>query len=295
MDSEKLSIFRSRNGFISALDQSGGSTPKALKAYGINEDQYSGEAEMYDLIHEMRLRIITSDCFSSDRILGTILYEDTVNRKIGDEKVPSYLWNKKKILAIQKIDVGLEEIDNGIQLMKPITSIEDRLTEAVSNGVFGTKMRSVIWEATPGGINEIVTQQFEIAKTIMGFGLVPIVEPEVSIGISDKIQSEEILLAEVMENLDSLDDNQNVALKLTIPSHDNFYSGLVEHPRVVRVTALSGGYTHEEACDKLARNPGMIASFSRALTEKLKVDQTASEFSDALNGSIESIFQASNT
>ena len=295
MDSEKLSIFRSRNGFISALDQSGGSTPKALQAYGINEDQYSGEAEMYDLIHEMRLRIITSDCFSSDRILGTILYEDTVNRKIGDEKVPSYLWNKKKILAIQKIDVGLEEIDNGIQLMKPIPNIEDRLTEAVSNGVFGTKMRSVIWEATPGGINEIVTQQFEIAKTIMGFGLVPIVEPEVSIGISDKIQSEEILLAEVMENLDSLDDNQNVALKLTIPSHDNFYSGLVEHPRVVRVTALSGGYTHEEACDKLARNPGMIASFSRALTEKLKVDQTASEFSDALNGSIESIFQASNT
>lgn len=295
MDSEKLSIFRSRNGFISALDQSGGSTPKALQAYGINEDQYSGEAEMYDLIHEMRLRIITSDCFSSDRILGTILYEDTVNRKIGVEKVPSYLWNKKKILAIQKIDVGLEGIDNGIQLMKPIPNIEESLTQAVANGVFGTKMRSVIWEATPGGINEIVAQQFKIAKIIMGFGLVPIVEPEVSIGISDKVQSEEILLAEVMENLDSLDDDQNVALKLTIPTHDNFYSGLVEHPRVVRVTALSGGYNHEEACGKLARNPGMIASFSRALTEKLKVDQTASEFSAALNGSIESIFQASIT
>ncbi|MCY3675507.1 MAG: fructose bisphosphate aldolase [Paracoccaceae bacterium] len=295
MDSEKLNIFRSRKGFISALDQSGGSTPKALQAYGINEDQYSGEAEMYDLIHEMRLRIITSDCFTSDRILGTILYEGTVNRKIGDEKVPAYLWNKKKILAIQKIDVGLDEIGNGIQLMKPIPNIEESLTQSVANGVFGTKMRSVIWEATSGGINEIVAQQFEIAKIIMGFGLVPIVEPEVSIGISDKVQSEEILLAEVMENLDSLDENQNVALKLTIPSHDNFYSGLVEHPRVVRVTALSGGYTHEEACGKLARNPGMIASFSRALTERLKVDQTASEFSDALNGSIESIFQASIT
>jgi len=295
MDSEKLSIFRSRNGFISALDQSGGSTPKALQAYGINEDQYSGEMEMYDLIHEMRLRIITSDCFTSDRILGTILFEDTVNRKIGDEKVPAYLWHKKKILAIQKIDVGLEEVNNGIQLMKPIPDIEDRLTEVVSNGVFGTKMRSVIWEATPEGINKIVTQQFEIAKIIMGFGLIPIVEPEVSIGISDKVQSEEILLAEVMENLDSLDDNQNVALKLTIPTQDNFYSGLIKHPRVVRVTALSGGYTHEEACGKLARNPGMIASFSRALTERLRVDQTASKFSDALNDSIESIFQASIT
>ncbi|MCY4308397.1 MAG: fructose bisphosphate aldolase [Rhodobacteraceae bacterium] len=295
MDSEKLSIFRSRKGFISALDQSGGSTPKALKAYGIDEDQFSSEAEMYDLIHEMRLRIITSDCFNSDRILGTILFEDTVNRKIGDEKVPAYLWHKKKILAIQKIDVGLEEVNNGIQLMKPIPDIEDRLTEVVSNGVFGTKMRSVIWEATPEGINKIVTQQFEIAKIIMGFGLIPIVEPEVSIGISDKVQSEEILLAEVMENLDSLDDNQNVALKLTIPTQDNFYSGLVKHPRVVRVTALSGGYTHEEACGKLSGNPGMIASFSRALTERLKLDQTASEFSDALNGSMESIFRASIT
>ena len=295
MDSEKLSIFRSRNRFISALDQSGGSTPKALQAYGINEDQYSGEMEMYDLIHEMRLRIITSDCFNSDRILGTILFEDTVNRKIGDEKVPAYLWHKKKILAIQKIDVGLEEVNNGIQLMKPIPDIEDRLTEAVSNGVFGTKMRSVIWEATPGGINEIVAQQFEIAKIIMGLGLVPIVEPEVSIGIPDKVQSEEILLTEVAENLDSLDENQNVALKLTIPTQDNFYSGLIKHPRVVRVTALSGGYTHEEACGKLARNPGMIASFSRALTERLRVDQTASKFSDALNDSIESIFQASIT
>ena len=295
MDSEKLSIFRSREGFISALDQSGGSTPKALKAYGIDEDQFSSEAEMYDLIHEMRLRIITSDCFNSDRILGTILFEDTVNRKIGDEKVPAYLWHKKKILAIQKIDVGLEEVNNGIQLMKPIPDIEDRLTEVVSNGVFGTKMRSVIWEATPEGINKIVTQQFEIAKIIMGFGLIPIVEPEVSIGISDKVQSEEILLAEVMENLDSLDDNQNVALKLTIPTQDNFYSGLVKHPRVVRVTALSGGYTHEEACGKLSGNPGMIASFSRALTERLKLDQTASEFSDALNGSMESIFRASIT
>ena len=295
MDPDKVSIFRNREGFISALDQSGGSTPNALRAYGINEDQYSGEEEMYSLIHEMRLRILTSDSFTSDRIVGAILFLDSVTRKIGDESVPSYLWNQKKILTIQKIDVGLADEANGIQLMKPIPNMEESLAEAVANGVFGTKMRSVIWEATPGGINEIVSQQFEFAQTILGFGLVPIIEPEVSIGIPDKERSEEILIAELSDKLDSLEDNQNVALKLTIPSQANFYARLIKHPRVVRVTALSGGYSHEEACEKLALNPGMIASFSRALTEKLKVNQTASEFTSALDTSIESIFQASKT
>ncbi len=295
MDPEKISIFRSRKGFISALDQSGGSTPKALKAYGINEDQYSGEEEMYALIHEMRLRIITSDRFTGGRIVGTILFQDTVNRQIGGESVPSYLWNQKKILAIQKIDVGLEDEGQGIQLMKPIPGMKESLSEAVANGVFGTKMRSVIWEATPGGINEIVSQQFEIAKIIMDYGLIPIVEPEVSIGIPDKTESEELLVSEISEHLGKLKDNQKVALKLTLPSQDNFYEGLIMHPNVVRVTALSGGYSHEEACEKLTLNPGMIASFSRALTERLKVDQTDSEFANALDSSIESIFQASKT
>ena len=293
MDPEKVSVFRNREGFISALDQSGGSTPIALKAYGINEDQYSGEREMYSLIHEMRLRIITSDCFTRDRIVGAILFLDTVTRKVGDESVPSYLWNQKKILTIQKIDVGLADKSHGIQLMQPIPNMTESLAEAKANGVFGTKMRSVIWEATPGGINEIVAQQFEFAHTILGYGLVPIIEPEVSIGIPDKESCEELLITELAARLDQLEEDQNVALKLTIPSQANFYASLIEHPRVVRVTALSGGYNHEDACQKLALNPGMIASFSRALTERLKVDQTTSEFTTALDTSIESIFQAS--
>lgn len=295
MDLDKVKIFRNRKGFLSALDQSGGSTPKALKSYGVDEDQYSSEEEMYALIHEMRLRIIKSKCFTSSRILGTILFQGTVNRKIGHEKLPQYLWNQKQILAIQKIDVGMEDQSNGIQLMKSIPHMEDSLQEAVANGVFGTKMRSVIWEATPSGIKENVSQQFDFAKTILRYGLVPIIEPEVSINIPDKKQCEEILLKELRTNLDSLKDNQNVALKLTIPSQNGFYTPLVEHPRVLRVTALSGGYSHNEACIKLANNPGMTASFSRALTEKLKVDQTEEEFVAALDGSMESIFQASIT
>jgi fructose-bisphosphate aldolase class I len=282
-------------GFIAALDQSGGSTPKALKLYGVEETEYNGEAEMFDLIHAMRSRIIQSPVFTSERILGAILFEMTMNRKIDGKGSAEYLWQNKQILPFLKIDNGLADEINGAQIMKPIPELSSRLESAKSHGVFGTKMRSVIKLANKTGVADVVRQQFEIGKEIVSAGLVPIIEPEVDIKSPEKSAAEVILKAEILAQLDSLNGEQDVMLKLTLPNESGFFDALVKHPRVIRVVALSGGYSREEANKQLARNRGVIASFSRALTEGLSAKQTESQFNGALDAAIQSIFEASNT
>ena len=287
-----LNKIREGDGFIAALDQSGGSTPKALKAYGVGEDAYSNETEMYDRIHEMRTRIITSPAFD-ERIVGAILFENTMDREIEGRGTAEYLWAEKRIVPFLKIDKGLAADENGVQLMKPIGGLDALLERAVQKGVFGTKERSVIKRADRKGIQAIVDQQFEVGRQVLAAGLVPILEPEIDIHAPDKREAEAILRDAITARLEKLPQDDVVMLKLTLPDEDGFYSPLVGHPRVLKVVALSGGYSREEANEKLARNPGVIASFSRALSEGLRADQTDEEFNSALDEAIGSIYAAS--
>jgi fructose-bisphosphate aldolase class I len=295
LNTEQLEKMKTGKGFIAALDQSGGSTPKALKLYGIEESAYSGDEEMFDLVHQMRTRIIKSPSLNAERTLGAILFDMTMERTIDGKGTAEYLWENKKIVPFLKIDNGLAAEENGVQVMKAIPELDDRLARANGHKVFGTKMRSVIKLANRKGIQQIVDQQFEIGKKILAAGLVPIIEPEVDINSHEKEQAEGILKLEILDQLNKLKDNQNVMLKLTLPSQDNFYSDLVAHPRVIRVVALSGGYARDEANKMLAKNNGVIASFSRALTEGLSAQQSDKEFDDALDKAVQGIFEASNT
>ena len=295
LNTEQLEKMKNGKGFIAALDQSGGSTPKALKLYGIEESAYSGDEEMFDLVHQMRTRIIKSPSLNAERTLGAILFDMTMERTIDGKGTAEYLWENKKIVPFLKIDNGLAAEENGVQVMKAIPELDDRLARANGHKVFGTKMRSVIKLANRKGIQQIVNQQFEIGKKILAAGLVPIIEPEVDINSHEKEQAEGILKLEILDQLNKLKDNQNVMLKLTLPSQDNFYSDLVAHPRVIRVVALSGGYARDEANKMLAKNNGVIASFSRALTEGLSAQQSDKEFDDALDKAVQGIFEASNT
>ena len=291
---EKIEKMRNGKGFIAALDQSGGSTPKALKLYGIEESRYSNEAEMFDLIHQMRTRIIKSPAFNDSKILGAILFEQTMDRKIDGKYTAEYLWEEKRILPFLKVDKGLVDLDaDGVQLMKPITNLADLLKRANEHHVFGTKMRSVIKKASKEGIARVVAQQFEVANEIIAAGLIPIIEPEVDINIPDKAAAEEILQEEILKHLDKLPATSDVMLKLTLPTVENFYTPLTKHPRVVRVVALSGGYSREKANEILAKNHGVIASFSRALSEGLSAQQSDAEFNKTLADSIEGIYEAS--
>lgn len=292
---QQLEKFGKEDGFIAALDQSGGSTPKALRLYGISEDSWSGDDEMFDLVHQMRTRIITSPAFNGDRILAAILFENTMDRDIEGRPTAEYLWSVKRIVPILKVDKGLGEEADGVQLMKPIPGLDALLQKAKSKGVFGTKMRSVIKQANEKGIEAIVDQQFEIGRQIIAAGLVPIIEPEVDIHCPDKADAEAILHARIMEHLDALAEGQLVMLKLTLPEQDNLYADCIAHENVLKVVALSGGYSREEANERLARQHAMVASFSRALTEGLTAQQSDEEFNAALDGAIQSIFDASKT
>ena len=295
MNEQQLAKASNDAGFIAALDQSGGSSPKALGLYGIEEGSYSGDAEMFDIIHEMRTRIITSPSFTGDRVLGAILFENTMDRQIEGLGTAQFLWEKKQVLPFLKVDKGLEDEVNGAQIMKPMPDLDALLQRAVNNGVFGTKMRSVIKADDAAGVQAVVEQQFEVAKQILAAGLVPIIEPEVDINSPSKAAAEERLRAALTEQLDALASDQKVMLKLTLPETDDFYSSLVDHPQVLRVVALSGGYSREESNARLSRNHGVIASFSRALTEGLTAQQSAAEFDAALDASIGSICAASAT
>lgn len=280
-------------GFIAALDQSGGSTPKALKLYGIDEDVYTNDDEMFSLIHQMRSRIVNADAFTGDKVVGAILFEMTMDREIGGKPAAQALWDDQGVVPFLKVDKGLMDPHNGVQIMKPMDGLDTLLDRAVSAGMFGTKMRSVISAANADGIDAVVDQQFEVAKQIMAKGLVPIIEPEVTISIADKAAAEEMLLVALLAQLDALDADQNVMLKLTLPEQPNLYSKCVNHPRVVRVVALSGGYSRQEANALLAQNTGIIASFSRALTEGLSADQSDAAFNSAIAGTIDDIYSAS--
>lgn len=293
MNQAQIDIIRNGNGFIAALDQSGGSTPKALSLYGVDEGSYSSEDEMFDLVHEMRTRIITSPAFSSNYILGAILFEQTMDRKIEDFYTADYLWEKKGIVPFLKIDKGLAEESEGVQLMKPNPGLDDLLKRANERNIFGTKMRSLIKEPNQDGIHQVVDQQFEVAKQILHAGLVPIIEPEVNIHSEDKEKCESILKEEILTYLDQLEEYENVMLKLSIPTVSDFYVELIEHPRVLRVVALSGGYSREEANEKLRNNRGLIASFSRALSEGLYANQSDEEFDAILMDSVKEIYEAS--
>lgn len=295
MDRQQLEKVRGGRGFVAALDQSGGSTPKALRLYGIDEDAYDGDEEMFDRIHEMRSRIITSPAFGGDRVLATILFENTMNRTIEGRGSAEYLWAEKGVVPILKVDKGLLDEDEGVQLMKPIPGLDELLAQALSHGVFGTKMRSVVKLADSGGIKAILDQQFEVAAQILDAGLVPILEPEIDIHSPQKAEAEQLLRAGILERVAELGDDRQVMLKLTLPDEDGFYRELVKHPRVLRVVALSGGYTRDEATVRLARNEGVIASFSRALTEGLTAQQSDDEFNATLDASIASIYEASLT
>ncbi|MAG00405.1 MAG: fructose bisphosphate aldolase [Pseudomonadales bacterium] len=295
MSQEQLQKIRTAQGFIAALDQSGGSTPKALRLYGVDEDSWSNDAEMFDAVHEMRRRIVTSPSFDGARILGAILFEMTMDRDIGGSPSAEYLWNEKNVVPFLKVDKGLADEADGVQLMKPMPNLDALLTRAVEKGVFGTKMRSVIKQANAAGIEAVVAQQFEVGGQILTHGLVPIIEPEVDINCPDKAQAEALLHAELLDRLNTLAEGRNVMLKLTLPEEDNLYGDCIAHPNVLRVAALSGGYSREEANQRLARQNGMVASFSRALTEGLSSQQSDDEFDAALDASIQSIFEASNT
>ena len=282
-----------KDGFIAALDQSGGSTPKALKLYGIGEGAWSNDAEMFDLIHAMRARIIKSPAFTGDKVMGAILFEQTMDRDIDGVPTARYLWEKRGVVPFLKIDQGLQEAKDGVKLMKPMPKLDALLSRAVAAGIFGTKERSVIDAANPAGIAAIVAQQFEVGRQVLAHGRMPILEPEVTISIPDKAEAEALLLAEILKYLDTLPAGKQVMLKLTLPTRANLYKPLVDHPRVMRVVALSGGYTRAEANARLAENDGVIASFSRALTEGLSADQSDEEFNAALAATVDSIFQAS--
>lgn len=295
MNPQQYEKVKSARGFIAALDQSGGSTPKALRLYGIAESAYSGEAQMFDLIHAMRTRIVKSPAFDGNRILGAILFEQTMDREIAGRGTADYLWTVKQVVPFLKVDKGLADEARGVQLMKPMPDLDGLLARAKAKGVFGTKMRSVIKHADAGGIEDVVAQQFAVGKQILAAGLVPIIEPEVDIHATDKEGAEQLLLAAILRHLATLGAGQQVMLKLTIPSVDDFYAPLIAHPAVLRVVALSGGYSREEANQRLARNHGLIASFSRALTEGLSAQQSDAEFDAALDKSIGSIYAASVT
>ena len=293
MNEAQAKQMREGRGFIAALDQSGGSTPKALAQYGIAEDRYSGEDEMFDLIHAMRERIVTSPAFDGDRVIGAILFEQTMDREFAGRPAPEYLWEVKRVVPFLKVDKGLEEEADGVQMMKDMGDLDGLLSRAVSKGVFGTKMRSVIGGANEDGIRRNVAQQFEIGRRILGHDLMPILEPEVTITIADKAEAEEMLLAAIRAELDALPDGQEVMLKLSLPTRDGFYAPLVDHPKVMRVVALSGGYSREEANELLSRNPGVIASFSRGLSEGLSDGQDDGSFDRTLGEAIGSIHAAS--
>jgi fructose-bisphosphate aldolase, class I len=295
MNQEQLDKVREGKGFIAALDQSGGSTPKALKLYGVGEHEYSGETEMFDRIHEMRSRIITSPSFSGDRVVGAILFEQTMDRQIEGRDTPEYLWEVKGVVRFLKVDQGLADEADGVQLMKPMPGLDGLLERAVAKGVFGTKMRSVVKLADATGVEAIVAQQFEVGRQILGHGLVPILEPEVDINSPQKADAEALLKAGLLRGLDSVPEGEQVMFKLTLPEADGFYGDLVAHPKVAKVVALSGGYSRDDANDRLARNEGVIASFSRALTEGLSAQQSDEEFDAALDASIKAIYEASIT
>ena len=293
MNQAQLDKVSKGNGFIAALDQSGGSTPKALKLYGVEESAYDGEAQMFDQVHAMRTRIVASPAFSGERVLGAILFEMTMDRQFEGVDAAQYLWEKKQVVPFLKVDKGLADEANGVQLMKPMPELDALLARAVNKGVFGTKMRSVVNAANAQGIDAVVAQQFTVGKQILAAGLMPIIEPEVNIKATDKKEAEALLKAALLAQLDALGADQTVMLKLTIPTVDGFYTELVKHPKVVRVVALSGGYSRDESNAMLAKNPGVIASFSRALTEGLSAQQSDAEFNASLDKAVESIYQAS--
>lgn len=295
MNTKQTECMRTGKGFIAALDQSGGSTPKALKLYGIAETEYSGEEQMYDKIHEMRTRIITSPSFTSDRVIAAILFEQTMDREINGKPTATYLWENKGVVPILKIDKGLAADADGVQLMKPVPDLDKLLARAVQKGIWGTKERSVIKEPNPAGIKAIAQQQFDWGKQVLSHGLVPILEPEVDIKSANKAECEKILKKELLAGLDALPEGQKVIFKLTIPSTPDFYADLIKHPKTLRVVALSGGYSRDESCDLLAKNHGMIASFSRALTEGLSAKQSDDEFNKMLKAAVDKIQAASIT
>jgi len=295
LNEQQLQKIKSQPGFIAALDQSGGSTPKALALYGIKEGAWSNEDEMFAIVHEMRTRMITSSAFNGERIIGAILFENTMDRDIHGQPTANYLWNVKGVVPFLKVDKGLEAEKEGVQLMKPIPALSALLEKAKSKRIFGTKMRSFIKQANPAGIKNIVDQQFELAAQIIAAGLVPIVEPEIDIHCPEKAKAEGLLKAAILEKLNQLPSGQLVMLKLTLPEENNFYAEFVKHPKVLRVVALSGGYSRDEANNRLRRNRGVVASFSRALAEGLSAQQSAAEFNATLDKSIQSIFEASNT
>lgn len=292
---DQLEQMKSGQGFIAALDQSGGSTPKALAQYGVSEDAYSTEEEMFDQIHAMRARIATAPAFTGEKVLGAILFEMTMDRQIEGKPAAQFLWEDRHVVPFLKVDKGLADEENGAQVMKPMPDLDALLDRAVAAGIFGTKMRSLISQPNPEGIKAVVDQQFEVAKQIIAKGLVPIIEPEVSINCPEKADAEDILLEEISKHLDALEDDQLVMLKLTIPTIANHYGTVIHHPTVVRVVALSGGYERDKANELLAENTGMIASFSRALTEGLTVDMSDDAFNAAIGTAIDSIYRASIT
>ncbi len=295
VNDEQRDVMASGRGFIAALDQSGGSTPKALKLYGIEEDEYHGDEQMFDLMHQMRARLISSPAFTGDKVIATILFEQTMDRTIDGEESAAFLWKQKHIVPFVKVDQGLSDAENGVQLMKPMTKLDSLLERAVGKGIFGTKMRSFIQEPNEQGIKAIVDQQFAYAATIAAAGLMPIIEPEVSIKSPDKPKADALLVSALTAKLDELPGDGQVMLKLTLPDEDDLYTPLIDHPRVLRVVALSGGYSLKESCGILARNHGLIASFSRALTEGLTAQQTDSDFDAKLGSNIEEIYTASVT
>ena len=295
MNEEQRNVMASGRGFIAALDQSGGSTPKALKLYGISDDAYHNDEQMFDLIHEMRERLMSSPSFTGDKILATILFEQTMDRAINGEDTAAFLWKQKHIVPFVKVDQGLADAENGVQLMKPMTKLDSLLERAVDKGIFGTKMRSFIQEPNEDGISAIVDQQFDYAHKIAERGLMPIIEPEVSIKSPDKPTADRLLVEKLKSKLDKLPDDGQVMLKLTLPDENDLYAPLIEHPRVLRVVALSGGYSLAESCTILARNHRLIASFSRALTEGLTIDQSDAEFDEKLGANIDEIYAASLT
>lgn len=293
MNQEMLNKIKSKKGFIAALDQSGGSTPKALKLYGVSEDKYSNEEEMFALVHDMRCRIIESNSFDGKKVLGAILFEHTMNNDVSNIKTPKYLWEKKGIVPFLKVDVGLDELKNGVKLMKSIPNFDEKLEDAKSKGIFGTKMRSLIEEFNEEGIKQVVKQQFEFAKIIISHGLVPIIEPEVSINSPDKEKIEKLLKDLMKDELSKLSSDDKVMLKLTIPTVANLYKDLYDFEQVILIVALSGGYSREDANEKLSHNDGMVASFSRALTEGLSISLSDDDFDKMLKSSVDSIFDAS--
>ena len=290
---KQLQRIKNGSGFIAALDQSGGSTPKALENYGVTADDYDNDDAMFDLVHEMRTRIMTCDAFDNERVLGAILFEDTMDREVNGKPTANYLWEDKNIVPFLKVDKGLAEQMSGVQVMRPIPNLDSLLDKAKNFPIFGTKMRSVIYEPDVDGIELVVQQQFDVAKQIISKGLMPIVEPEVDINSNKKHDCELILKTSILHNLDRLNDGHQVMLKLTLPEEAGFYQELINHPKVLKVVALSGGYSRDEACDTLKQNPGMIASFSRAFTEGLSRQQSDEEFANTIDTSIEKIYEAS--